>query len=351
MTKLPLVSIIVNNYNYGRFVGEAIDSALAQTYPNVEVIVVDDGSTDNSREVIKSRGEKIRAFFKPNGGHASAFNAGFEVSSGDLVLFLDSDDMLEPNAIETVVREWRDGFSRMHYLLQVIDAKGEPVGGTVGGLVSPSPLVGPFISGASTTGNVHSRAALEKIMPIPEEDWKMAADYYVCATSPLFGEVRRLGQPLGKYRIHGQNDHLSATHSLARIRRSVDLNFKLYCELARLTDWKIGSIERWLGTYPEHWIRRITSLRESPHDHPWPDSFTGLTVRAVKATWRRPSWGFRRRLAYTLYAIACGSLPKKLARLLKRLVPVATIAAVKADRVETETMARAAELSKRGTPA
>ena len=72
----PLVSIVIDNFNYARFVGAAIDSALAQSYAPVEVVVVDDGSTDHSREVISSYADRVSAIFKPNGGHASAFNAG-----------------------------------------------------------------------------------------------------------------------------------------------------------------------------------------------------------------------------------------------------------------------------------
>ena len=79
----PLASIIVNNYNYGRFLPDAIESALAQSYPRVEVIVVDDGSTDHSRAVIARYGARIHAVLKPNGGQASAFNAAFAHSYGE----------------------------------------------------------------------------------------------------------------------------------------------------------------------------------------------------------------------------------------------------------------------------
>ncbi len=76
-TSKPLVSILINNYNYGRFLSKAIDSALNQEYQNIEVIVVDDGSTDDSRKIIESYGERIKPVLKENGGQASAFNAGF----------------------------------------------------------------------------------------------------------------------------------------------------------------------------------------------------------------------------------------------------------------------------------
>ena len=79
------VSVIINNYNYGHFLGAAIDSALTQTYAPIEVVVVDDGSTDDSRNVIAGYGSRIRAVLKVNGGQASAFNAGFAASTGAVI--------------------------------------------------------------------------------------------------------------------------------------------------------------------------------------------------------------------------------------------------------------------------
>ena len=102
MSDRDLASIIINNYNYGVFLREAVDSALNQTYLNTEVIVVDDGSTDRSREIIASYGDQIIPVLKGNGGQASAFNAGFAASRGEVVFFLDSDDILLPTAEKTL---------------------------------------------------------------------------------------------------------------------------------------------------------------------------------------------------------------------------------------------------------
>src|SRR5215467_9749990 len=99
----PLVSIVINNYNYGAFVGEAIRSALSQTYSRVEVVVVDDGSTDNSRSVLETFGKAIVCVFKTNEGQSSAFNMGFAKSSGDIVCFLDADDLFLPHKVARVV--------------------------------------------------------------------------------------------------------------------------------------------------------------------------------------------------------------------------------------------------------
>src|SRR5687768_9956304 len=96
------VSIVINNFNYGEFLGEAIESALQQTYAPVEVIVVDDGSTDSSRQVISDFSSVIPVL-KSNGGQGSAMNAGFRVSTGAIICFLDSDDTLDREAIACAV--------------------------------------------------------------------------------------------------------------------------------------------------------------------------------------------------------------------------------------------------------
>lgn len=308
------VSIVISNYNYSHFVAEAIDSALAQTYPNIEVIVVDDGSTDNSRQVIKSREDKIRAIFKANGGHGSAINAGFAASTGNLVMFLDSDDVLRPNAIETVVREWGPNTARILLALEHTDTNGKSTGRVIGGEALPSPVLGSFGVGSPTSGNVFSRDALERIIPMPEALWKTCPDYYLVAAG-LFGEIKGLRQPLVKYRVHGNNDHLRAD-PLFVIRHRLHLDLILYDTLVQLTGGKIASLRKWLGTCPEHWVYRIASLREKPEDHPWPDSLSGLTAQAIMATWRQPGRNFRRRLAYTVFALGYATLPKKATRIM-----------------------------------
>lgn len=98
-----LVSILINSYNYGSFLRDAIESALAQTYPHCETIVVDDGSTDGSQAIIRSYGDRIIPVFKKNGGQASAFNAGFERASGDIICFLDSDDTFRAHKAQRIV--------------------------------------------------------------------------------------------------------------------------------------------------------------------------------------------------------------------------------------------------------
>jgi glycosyltransferase involved in cell wall biosynthesis len=97
---LPLVSVIIPTYNAAQYVARAVDSALAQTYSPVEVIVVDDGSTDNTVQVLEPYNSKIHYLYQPNAGQAAARNRAIRQSSGDFYAFLDADDMWQKDKLE-----------------------------------------------------------------------------------------------------------------------------------------------------------------------------------------------------------------------------------------------------------
>lgn len=105
MSYTPLVSIVIPLYNGSNYVAQAIDCALAQTYPNVEIVVVNDGSTDNGagRDICISYGNKIRYFEKENGGCSSALNYGIQEAKGEFVSWLSHDDLYDPNKIEVQI--------------------------------------------------------------------------------------------------------------------------------------------------------------------------------------------------------------------------------------------------------
>ena len=126
-----LVSIVINNYNYARYVAATIDSALAQTWHPLEVIVVDDGSTDDSWSVIEGYGDRVRAIQQPNGGQGAAYNAGFAASRGEWVMFLDSDDLLDCGALACMLSCADDQVAKVQGYLRRIDADGHPRGGAV----------------------------------------------------------------------------------------------------------------------------------------------------------------------------------------------------------------------------
>ena len=124
------IDVIVNNHNYGPFLRTAVDSALAQTHPRVRVVVVDDGSADDSRAIIESYGSRIIPVLKENAGQASAFNAGLHASTSDIVLFLDADDALRPDICARVAAAFTDHpeAARVQYRMEVIDQQGNPTG-------------------------------------------------------------------------------------------------------------------------------------------------------------------------------------------------------------------------------
>lgn len=209
----PLVSIVVNNYNYARFLGAAIDSALVQTYTPLEVIVVDDGSTDNSRAVIARYQDRVRAILKPNGGQGSAFNHGFAVSRGSIVIFLDADDVLLPTAAERAVAAFEPGVTKVHWPLWEIDADGARTGNiqpryplASGDLRPRCILEGPLAGDAPpTSGNAWARALLERILPMPEAELRICSDSYLVMLAWLYGDVRTIDDPQSLYRVHGAN--------------------------------------------------------------------------------------------------------------------------------------------------
>jgi glycosyltransferase involved in cell wall biosynthesis len=242
------VSIVINNHNYGKYVGACIESALTQTYEKVEVIVSDDGSTDNSRAIIESYGSSIITSFKPNAGQGSALNAGFARSSGDLVIFLDADDLLWPTCVAEVVRHWRPEMLKLHFNLAVIDAAGDPIGKVY--LKPPLPLgnlreqlltQGTFVS-MGMSGNVFPRTFLNQIMPMPEVGWERGADTYLFNLAALSGLIGAIDEPLGGYRVHGNN--VSAKVKNGKVNKAA---LRKFLQREILTDQSLAAYGQKIG--------------------------------------------------------------------------------------------------------
>jgi len=231
MTQDIVTSIIITSFNYGRFLKNCIDSALAQTYGPTEVIVVDDGSTDNSREIIASYGQRVISVLKSNGGQASAFNAGFRISRGELICFMDSDDLLLPPAMENAVAAFDENTSKIHWPLWYIDAEGKRTGEVMHGDDLPegdlSELLireGPAAyNWPTTSGNVWSRTFLDQVYPLPETEFTIGPDSYLSSLAPLFGHIKAVKEPQGCYRLHSHNNSFSFSETLGeRIRFGVE---------------------------------------------------------------------------------------------------------------------------------
>jgi glycosyltransferase involved in cell wall biosynthesis len=219
----PFVSVIMCNYNYGNFIAEAMESVLSQTYRHFELIVVDDGSTDNSREVIGDA--RIQTVFKENGGQASAFNAGMKYAKGALVAFLDSDDRWKKDKIEKVVQAYEKGeYSVVQHNLDIIDGNSQLIDRIHPG-VEPGTrnvLQAYFLENrtnffSATSGIVCRMTDLMKIFPLDEEQWRICADVAITRPLPIFGEVCTLGDNLGCYRIHHSNSWMNTVSQSQRI--------------------------------------------------------------------------------------------------------------------------------------
>jgi glycosyltransferase involved in cell wall biosynthesis len=318
---VSLVSIIIDNFNYARFIREAIDSALAQSHTPVEVIVVDDGSTDNSREVISSYGARISAIFKPNGGHASAFNAGFRASHGSIVMFLDADDALLPNAVEEVVRAWHPRVAKTQFVLAYIDAAGRALGGTVpysparmpDGDIRASILGAGGYVGVPTSGNAFARTVLDRILPLPEAQWRQAADTSLEIIAPFLGDVVSIRNTLGRYRIHESNHGMLGEELDSRkLRVKIIIDLQREWALSRFANQSGFTIPRdWAAREPAHLKYRLASLRVDPAHHPLIDDRpTRLMLIGAGSCWRNKEYNLRSKLFHTLWFPLAALLPQ-----------------------------------------
>jgi glycosyltransferase involved in cell wall biosynthesis len=227
---VPLVSVIIPNYNYGRFLSDAIQSALGQSYPNLEVIVVDDGSTDNSAEIAGRFGTQIKLIEQPNAGVSAARNRGISESQGALVAFLDSDDMWLPTKIEKQVRAFDEdpqiGLVHCGYVELYEDGSfGRTHLDGLSGHVALELLryQRPVILGGGSA-TVVKRSVCRDVGGFdpnvsPAEDWEF---YYRCSKNTKVGFIK---EPLVKYREHQNNAHLNVPRMEKAILGAFDKAF------------------------------------------------------------------------------------------------------------------------------
>ena len=238
MESQPLVSILINNYNYGRFLKEAIESALNQTYPRIEVIVVDDGSTDNSREIISSYGDRIVSILKENGGQASAFNAGFAASQGKVICFLDADDLFKPEKVATVVHDFQKAqkigwhFHTLELFGDCAEKETQKVNlnsSELSGIYDLRPYLKKgklkgslsFEMSTATSGICFRRSFLKKILPMSEEI-RITSDDYIKYAALGSSEGFISFQALAQQRIHGDNAYTSKPN-IGRLRATTQI--------------------------------------------------------------------------------------------------------------------------------
>jgi glycosyltransferase involved in cell wall biosynthesis len=212
-----LVSVLIDTYNHEKFIETAIRSVLAQEdvgQATIEIIVVDDGSADGTRKAIEGFGDRVKYFYKPNGGQASAFNLGIPLCRGEIICFLDGDDWWHPKKVRMVL----DAFSRNealvavgHSIIEVDEASGNdfrvgPENEVLVNFRSPE-AVELFHSTACCLGTSRlsvRRSAALALLSVPER-LVFEADEYLFTLLPTLGQVVVLPEALTFYRIHQNN--------------------------------------------------------------------------------------------------------------------------------------------------
>jgi glycosyltransferase involved in cell wall biosynthesis len=321
------VDIVIDNYNYAQFLGAAIESALAQTHEKVRVIVVDDGSTDSSKDVLREYEGRVEAVLKENGGHASAFNAGADRCQGDVVIFLDADDLLDPEAAARATAAFAadESVVKVQSRMEVVDAEGHSTG-----LVKPPPhipmpngdvrreeLSQPFdLPWVPTSANSFRLEAMRRLMPIPEREYRMCAERYLVHLIALLGPVVSLDEVGAYYRVHGDNayESLNPQLNLDRLRLTIRVEQSTAAGLLRVA----GEIDL---DHPAEILsvadlaNRMISLRLAPGEHPVAaDSRGSLLVAAWKATARRTNASPTMKAMFVAWFAAMAAAPRSLAQ-------------------------------------
>jgi hypothetical protein len=293
----PLVSIVVISYNYDRYLRQAIDSALAQDHRPLEVIVVDDGSTDASREIIDSYGERVEPVYKPNGGNSTAINAAFPRTRGEIVMFLDADDYLYPFAASRVVGGWQTDCAKVEFRLSLVDQRGvrsgvEPPAGAPlprGDVVPEFTRWGHYVTPV-LGGNAFNRRTLEQLIPIPDEPLFLNHnDGYLNPLCAFYGPIAAVDEELGAYRLHGTNQwaythvvdtrrlHERLLHSLVRER---------YLQQTAASQGRPLPADVMLRN-STHVMERLASVKLDPAAHPVPGDSVSMLLRALPGAVRR----------------------------------------------------------------
>jgi glycosyltransferase involved in cell wall biosynthesis len=229
------ISVLINNYNYGRFVGRAIDSVLSQQTSDVEIVVVDDGSTDQSAVVLQEYGSRIKVLFQENMGQAAAINAAVRSSSGEILCFLDADDWWAPGKLSAVAKAFEadSEAALVYHRLQPVLSDGSPTmkpiprtlcSGNLASRLSRSAGWWPF---PMTSAIAVRRSTWDAAGFIPES-FRISADAWLVGMYPFLGKVVALPDSFGFYRIHNNNwyrqtdDAATLRKRMAHWRATVD---------------------------------------------------------------------------------------------------------------------------------
>lgn len=211
------ITALVNSYNYSNYIEKTLDSVFSQTTIPDEVIIVDDGSTDDSCEVIRkyiANKPQAKLVQKSNGGQLSTFNSASQLISGDVIFLIDSDDLWQPNYVETIVGIYKErpvdyvfcAFEEFDQSQRIIKKYARDT--DLGFSTAFTYFKKVYIGGPTATLSIR-KTLFDRIFPVPfEEAWRVCADLpLVMGASLAGGHKYYCAEPLVLYRIHKVNAH------------------------------------------------------------------------------------------------------------------------------------------------
>lgn len=228
----PAATVLIDTYNQERFIAEAVESVLQQDFPasETEILVVDDGSTDRTAEIVRKFGPRVRLLRKSNGGQASAFNAGIPEARGEIVAFLDGDDWWKPKKLSAVMKALAENPQAGvvgHGIVQIDDATKE---GSILAPETPGYFDMSCAKGAQAFRNYMCflgtsrvtirRRTLQRVLPLPEA-LRVEADEFMSAVAVALQGAVLLSEPLAFYRLHDENLFQFRVNDAARLRNKM----------------------------------------------------------------------------------------------------------------------------------
>lgn len=315
----PFVSVLIDTYNHEKFIEQAIGSVLEQHFApsDYEILVVDDGSTDGSPEIIKKFAPRVTHLPKKNGGQGSAFNYGIPQCRGEIVAFLDADDWWEPNKLSTVVAEFEahPETGAIGHGLYEVDENGKRLFLNVPDRVYSCHLrdfseARQFLELRSFLGTSRlavRKSVLDKILPLPEA-MLIEADEFLATHAVALSGCRALDRPLTSYRFHSGNQFQFSGADSRKLERkliSIDCLAKDLPPRLRTAGIEPEIVE--FLTLPNE--IDATRLRLSL-GHGWPWETVSVERRAFRRAYKSTTFGYH--LFHAAVLCAASVTPPKL---------------------------------------
>ncbi len=327
----PRVSIVICNFNYGRYLQQAIDSALAQQ-PVCQVIVVDDGSIDESRALLARADPRVEVVLQPNAGQLAAYNSGFERCTGDVVIFLDADDALEPHAVSTIHRLFDEGIVKVHFRMLLVDEAGRALGQTVpanlatGNVLTPLIRHGVLYPSAPGSGNAYRRSVLQRLFPLPVDAVdRVGADFFLIYGVVAFGSVAACESALVRYRLHRPPQAADDALVFGNAAQGNDEAAKVATRYQRLVQWvqlRTAHAVNYSQPFLDFSVQKspyVLAVFAQPYRSAWWGSRRVLK-RLLQAVWLQPAYGLKKKIGLSTWAVLLLLAPRREAMRLARYV-------------------------------